>query len=73
MLWVFGWISSLYNNVMYIVNNLFNCLVFGEQLSHSGNKYRGANMWWVSYLILLLNIIAIGANVGLVRGMQLRG
>lgn len=73
VLWVCGWISSLYNNIMYIVNNLLNCLVFGEQLSHSGNKYRGTNMWWVSYLILLLNIIAIGVNIGLVVSMRMRG
>lgn len=28
-LWFMGWISSLYNNLMFIVNNLLNCLVFG--------------------------------------------
>jgi hypothetical protein len=30
-------------------------------------------MWWVSYMILLLNLIAIGVNVALVLSMQARG
>jgi hypothetical protein len=27
--WWFGWISSLYNTVLFAINNLLNCLVFG--------------------------------------------
>lgn len=58
---------------MFVVHNLMNFLVFGEQVSHSGYKFRGGNMWWVAYLMLGLNVGAIGVNVGLVLGMEAKG
>jgi len=64
--WTMGWVSSLYNTVMFIVNNLINCLVFGEQLTHSGNNYRGNNVWWVSFVTMGLNFAAIGLNIAFV-------
>lgn len=72
VLWIFGWISSLYNTMMFFINNIINCLVFGEQLSHSGNNYRGVNNWWVSFIILALNITSIGFNVLLLSVMKIR-
>lgn len=68
-----GWVSSLYNNLMFIVNNLLNCLVFGEQASHSGANFRGTNMRWVSFLSLALNVVAIGLNILLVQTMKQAG
>lgn len=67
VVWSLGWLSSLYNNLMFTVNNLFNCLVFGEEVIISGNNYRGNQMWWVSLLVFALNVLAIGTNVALVR------
>lgn len=64
-LWVFGWVSSLYNTIIFFVNNILNGLVFGEQLSHSGNNYRN-HTWWVSLIILSFNIAAIGFNILLI-------
>lgn len=69
LLWILGLISSLYNNIMFIINNLLNCLIFGEQITHSGNNYRGQHVWWVPFVILLLNVISIGANIALVLSM----
>ena len=43
---------------MFIINNLFNCLVFGEQLTHSGHNYRGNYSWWTSLFIFLSFVIA---------------
>lgn len=72
-LWLMGLISSFYNNLLFVVNNLFNCLIFGEQITHSGNNYRGHHVWWVPFLTFSLNFISIGANLALVLGMQSKG
>lgn len=33
-------------------------------MTHSGNNYRG-KIWWSNYLILALNILAIGVNISI--------
>jgi hypothetical protein len=48
---------------MFIVNNLVNCLIFGEQLNHSGLNYRGYHIWWIGLFTLILNVGAICANI----------
>jgi hypothetical protein len=62
IIWSVGWVSSFYNNVMFLSNNLVNCLVFGEQLNHSGQNYRGNNIWWIGFLTLVLNSLVICVN-----------
>lgn len=61
VLWWFGWVSSLYNMGLWGCRNLLNGVVFGEKVSHGGNNYR-EKIWWVNYLVLSLNIMAIGVN-----------
>jgi hypothetical protein len=58
---------------MFAVNNLLNCLVFGEQLTHSGHNYRGNNVWWIGFMSFVLNCLAIGFNILLVTNMQGEG
>jgi hypothetical protein len=58
---------------MFEVNNLLNCLVFGEQFTHSGQNYRSNHIWWANFLTLGLNILAIGLNILLVKSQQAQG
>ena len=57
-----GFFTLQYNNFFC---NILNGLVFGEQLSHSGNNYRN-HTWWVPLIILSFNLAAIGFNILLI-------
>lgn len=58
---------------MFLSNNVLNCLIFGEQLTHSGHNYRGNSACWISFLSLGLNILAIGLNVAFVASLTNQG
>lgn len=73
VVWMLGWLSSLYNTAMFLMQNLLNCLVFGEDNTHSGGNYRGRIASRAGLVSLGLNILAIGLNVAFVRSFQEAG
>lgn len=67
VVWTLGWLSSIYNQLMFLVQNLLNCLVFGEDNTHSGGNYRGRVASRVAFITLALNVLAIGLNAAFLR------